>query len=98
LFLLTWASFENAKKRPLLCPQFFLLAAFFGAALTLSAPDVRFGSKAQLLAWHLASVAHDETAVDVDGLARHVIGVTVGEKAHDASHVFRSFGSPERDQ
>src|SRR5262245_264726 len=41
----------------------------------------------QSLACHLASVAHDETAVDVDGLARHVIGVTAGEKAHDASHV-----------
>jgi hypothetical protein len=42
---------------------------------------------------HLASVAHDETAVDVDGLARHVIGVTAGEKAHDASHVFISVHS-----
>ena len=46
----------------------------------------------------MASVAHDETAVDVYGLARHVIGVTAGEKAHDASNVFRSFGSPEWDQ
>src|SRR6516225_10007985 len=54
--------------------------------------------RSQSLACHLASVAHDETAVDVDGLARHVIGVTAGEKAHDASHVFRSFGSPEWDQ
>ena len=26
----------------------------------------------------LTSVAHDETAIDVDGLARHVIGVTAG--------------------
>ena len=47
---------------------------------------------------HLASVAHNETAVDVDGLARHVIGVTAGGDARDASHIFRSFGSPEWDQ
>src|ERR1700730_10272299 len=44
------------------------------------------------------SVAHDETAVDVDGLARHVIGVAASEKAHDASHVLSGLGSAERDQ
>jgi hypothetical protein len=43
-------------------------------------------------------VAHDQTAVDVDGLARHVIGVAASEKAHDARHVLRGFGSAERDK
>src|SRR5262249_57521565 len=33
------------------------------------------------------SVARDEAAVDVDRLARHVIGVATREKAHDARHV-----------
>src|SRR2546426_11423518 len=46
----------------------------------------------------LVSVAHDEAAVDVDRLARHVVGVAASEKAYDASHVLRSFGSAERDK
>jgi hypothetical protein len=36
---------------------------------------------------YLVSVTHDETAVNADGLARHVIGVAACEKTHDASHV-----------
>src|SRR4029077_1939858 len=63
-----------------------------------SLSDHRVGPWRAAAAMHLPSVAHDETAVDVNGLARHVIGVTAGEKAHDASHVFRSFGSAEGDQ
>jgi hypothetical protein len=43
------------------------------------------------------SVAHDEAAINVDRLARHVVGVTAGEKAHDASHVLSSFRSAEGD-
>src|SRR5262245_58574449 len=46
----------------------------------------------------LISVAHDETAVDVNGLARHVIGVAASEKTHEASYVLRSFGTPEWDK
>src|SRR6516164_8970481 len=44
------------------------------------------------------SVAHDEAAVDVDRLARHVIGVAAREKAHDASHVLGSLRPAEGDK
>src|SRR6266550_4215076 len=43
------------------------------------------------------SIAHDEAAVDVDGLAGHIVGVAAGKKAHDAGHVLGSFRSAERD-
>src|SRR5215471_8761565 len=42
-------------------------------------------------------VAHDEAAVDVDRLARHVIGVATREKAHDARHVLGSLRPAEGD-
>jgi len=44
------------------------------------------------------SIAHDEAAIDVDRLTRHVIGIPASEKAYDASHVVGSFGSTERDE
>src|SRR5499426_4091973 len=43
------------------------------------------------------SVAHDEAAVDVDRLARHVVAVATREKAHDASHVLDSLRPAEGD-
>src|SRR5256886_15096900 len=46
----------------------------------------------------LISIAHDEAAVDVDRLARHVVGIAAGEKADDASHVVGRFRPAERDQ
>jgi hypothetical protein len=41
------------------------------------------------------SASDDEATVDVDRLARHVVRIAASEKAHDASHVFGSFGSTE---
>src|SRR5262249_5701222 len=44
------------------------------------------------------SVPHNEPAVDVDRLPRHVVGVAASEKAHEAGHIVGSFGAAERDQ
>ena len=52
----------------------------------------------KVVAARLTSVTHDEAAVDVDRLARHVVGVAAGEKGHDAGHVLRGFGSAERNK
>src|SRR5215831_9295063 len=43
------------------------------------------------------SVAHDEAAVDVDRLARHVVAVATREKAYDAGHVLGSLRPAEGD-
>src|SRR6266478_204127 len=40
-------------------------------------------------------VPHHETAVDVEGLSRHVVGVGAGEKRHDAGDVLGTLGATE---
>src|SRR5262249_28893622 len=42
------------------------------------------------------SVAHDEAAVDLDGLARHVVGVRPGQERHDAGDVVRRLRTAQR--
>src|SRR5260370_34742267 len=56
-----------------------------------------WGTARRLSIWAGVSVAHDEAAVDLDRLARHVVGVGAGQEDGEARQVLGDLWPAERD-